>query len=57
MRCDVYRVLNLVINGLPSIPHLYHMCKINLQVVLNLVINGLPSIPTINKGLEDVIKF
>ena len=38
-------VLNLVINGLPSIQKL-HMTVIKvIGVVLNLVINGLPSIP------------
>ena len=39
-------VLNLVINGLPSIP--MKVISVNLisdKGVLNLVINGLPSIP------------
>ena len=39
------RVLNLVINGLPSIPDLDGVTSaMNLVEVLNLVINGLPSI-------------
>ena len=40
-------VLNLVINGLPSIQNIYITPKVgpNLEEVLNLVINGLPSIP------------
>ena len=41
----VYGVLNLVINGLPSIQYLQIWdLTIELWYVLNLVINGLPSI-------------
>ena len=43
MRGDV---LNLVINGLPSI-RIKNSPKTNHADVLNLVINGLPSIPNI----------
>ena len=47
-------VLNLVINGLPSIP-LLSFASSSLFTVLNLVINGLPSIP---KGFcPDLISF
>ena len=38
-------VLNLVINGLPSIQNLGEINKLATFIVLNLVINGLPSIP------------
>ena len=37
-------VLNLVINGLPSILLKENMSKGMFELVLNLVINGLPSI-------------
>ena len=37
-------VLNLVINGLPSIPSWRFKKKLGYWWVLNLVINGLPSI-------------
>ena len=38
-------VLNLVINGLPSIPNMREFIRVYYVYVLNLVINGLPSIP------------
>ena len=41
---DINWVLNLVINGLPSILRLYLYILLEEEVVLNLVINGLPSI-------------
>ena len=37
-------VLNLVINGIPSILNNAHPNKFNDDLVLNLVINGIPSI-------------
>ena len=37
-------VLNLVINGLPSIPYTDDEVMAEVDRVLNLVINGLPSI-------------
>ena len=37
-------VLNLVINGLPSIPQIARYIGETYGLVLNLVINGLPSI-------------
>ena len=40
---ETVRVLNLVINGLPSIQNSQDLKKDNPRV-LNLVINGLPSI-------------
>ena len=40
-------VLNLVINGLPSIPKKEEKKFIKSRYVLNLVINGLPSILTL----------
>ena len=39
-----YIVLNLVINGLPSILKYKDIVAIGDKLVLNLVINGLPSI-------------
>ena len=41
---DLGEVLNLVINGLPSILKLLSITKKEFNLVLNLVINGLPSI-------------
>ena len=38
-------VLNLIINGLPSILYGGFIMKKILNLVLNLIINGLPSIP------------
>ena len=37
------RVLNLIINGIPSIPNIDKLYSCNLYV-LNLIINGIPSI-------------
>ena len=37
-------VLNLIINGLPSILCLVNLIEVKLNIVLNLIINGLPSI-------------
>ena len=37
-------VLNLVINGIPSIPKYSKMDPKDIILVLNLVINGIPSI-------------
>ena len=39
-----YLVLNLVINGIPSIPHEVWFILDHYFNVLNLVINGIPSI-------------
>ena len=41
----ILKVLNLVINGLPSIHEVRFIKHIPINFVLNLVINGLPSIP------------
>ena len=38
-------VLNLVINGIPSIQFKYYTFAPEVLGVLNLVINGIPSIP------------
>ena len=38
------KVLNLVINGMPSIPCYVTLIKLSYKNVLNLVINGMPSI-------------
>ena len=48
----MFKVLNLVINGLPSILRdaSFEMVTAPI-VVLNLVINGLPSIPLVLKDL------
>ena len=45
-----YKVLNLVINGLPSIPKSMFGC-FAANCVLNLVINGLPSIQKYIQGI------
>ena len=37
-------VLNLIINGIPSIPGLSSILSIDIASVLNLIINGIPSI-------------
>ena len=42
------QVLNLIINGLPSIHDIIEWAELN-NIVLNLIINGLPSI--LNKKL------
>ena len=39
-----FLVLNLIINGLPSIQQIGTALEIPFEVVLNLIINGLPSI-------------
>ena len=41
-----YEVLNLIINGLPSILKSLISSNTNYISVLNLIINGLPSIPS-----------
>ena len=38
-------VLNLIINGIPSIPESYSQVAEEVEDVLNLIINGIPSIP------------
>ena len=43
---DDEEVLNLVINGIPSIQNLVNSGSLINPEVLNLVINGIPSIPT-----------
>ena len=49
----LYKVLNLVINGLPSIPKIQVSYKqVLIALVLNLVINGLPSIQKFEKLLN-----
>ena len=41
----IFKVLNLIINGLPSIHKFIQKCRIFCwTLVLNLIINGLPSI-------------
>ena len=41
----ILEVLNLIINGIPSIPATISPTCIPRVVVLNLIINGIPSIP------------
>ena len=43
MKNSIYWVLNLVINGIPSIQPKERLCDFVVEV-LNLVINGIPSI-------------
>ena len=49
-------VLNLIINGLPSILTSFGVEK-TVDIVLNLIINGLPSILTFYKLLSFFISF
>ena len=57
----VFNVLNLVINGLPSIPNTCSGAREIRGLVLNLVINGLPSIlskaQANNKNVADVLNL
>ena len=47
-----FEVLNLIINGIPSIPYSERdVVEIEVEV-LNLIINGIPSIQEIKKGYE-----
>ena len=48
-----HKVLNLIINGLPSILRKKIELMGLLFVVLNLIINGLPSIPILNPESND----
>ena len=53
-----YLVLNLVINGIPSIPHEVWFILDHYFNVLNLVINGIPSIHNYTKSkLENMLSF
>ena len=48
LKMEFLVVLNLIINGLPSIQNFYEvLTKKGLVEVLNLIINGLPSIHVI----------
>ena len=38
------QVLNLIINGIPSIHLIKNMVRLEAVLVLNLIINGIPSI-------------
>ena len=49
-RWILYAVLNLIINGLPSILKLSFIISTAIFIVLNLIINGLPSILLGSKG-------
>ena len=52
MKINLEEVLNLVINGLPSIPNIrYRNERYYIFYVLNLVINGLPSIPLLKVSM------
>ena len=44
----ISKVLNLIINGIPSIPFLMSSEDEEIIEVLNLIINGIPSIQPIN---------
>ena len=51
-------VLNLIINGIPSIPKRGRKTgKYGGSLVLNLIINGIPSIPQIKKSVLKAIQF
>ena len=49
-------VLNLIINGIPSILHNMPPLKYRL-LVLNLIINGIPSILLMMNGMDKAFKF
>ena len=46
-------VLNLIINGIPSIPFNAEEVKAEIARVLNLIINGIPSILSVNSLSQD----
>ena len=51
-------VLNLIINGIPSIQYTNKNNKPTQVFVLNLIINGIPSIPdAIKKNVEKEYEF
>ena len=52
----IFKVLNLVINGWPSIQKANTYSDEEVLEVLNLVINGWPSIPQITKSILKAIK-
>ena len=49
-------VLNLIINGIPSILTYHVITKISHRV-LNLIINGIPSIQLFNETIGDILEF
>ena len=53
---DMFKVLNLVINGLPSILLATCISISSITLVLNLVINGLPSILILQLILNQIIQ-
>ena len=56
MECTI--VLNLIINGIPSIPQGKSKTLKSYHLVLNLIINGIPSIRVYNGGtMENCFKF
>ena len=44
LKFNTHQVLNLIINGIPSIQKMKNFLKEIMQFVLNLIINGIPSI-------------
>ena len=55
---EYYFVLNLVINGMPSIQEAFDIYTFNEKEVLNLVINGMPSILKRKRGkMKSKISF
>ena len=51
------KVLNLVINGIPSIPNGCSLETAKELIVLNLVINGIPSIQEIKSLKKTILMF
>ena len=49
-------VLNLIINGWPSIPGLMVVFELRILWVLNLIINGWPSIPYLHTGKREFLE-
>ena len=51
------KVLNLIINGIPSILAILYMLSQKKAMVLNLIINGIPSIQRRMKNNESKYKL
>ena len=56
IKLTITSVLNLIINGLPSIRTGLKFATDVTNFVLNLIINGLPSIPIMDKNLYEAYK-
>ena len=52
----LYFVLNLIINGIPSIQEMVKDKSVSLNQVLNLIINGIPSILPSEEETKKIIE-